>query len=147
MTWRRTVSCVVLAAVAATPIACGDGTPSFCEPLRSSADLKALTTALDGGDLDAAGAEARRLSDLAAEAPPEIRADFRALAESVVDIVELLAEDERVSQPQEGTGEQTVDPSNVERRREDLNDRFGDLDRRSERISTWALRECGIKLS
>jgi len=67
--------------------------------------------------------------------------------ESVVDIVELLAEDRRASQPQEGTGAETVDPGDVERRREDLNDRFGDLDRRSERISTWALRECGIKLS
>jgi len=89
-------------------------------------------------------AEARRLRDLAAEAPPEIRADFRALAEAVVDIVGLL-EDERAAS--DGTGGGSPGPAEVERRREQLNDRLGQLDRRSLRVATWSSRECGLDLT
>jgi outer membrane murein-binding lipoprotein Lpp len=115
---------------------CSDGTPEFCTPLRQSADLQALGDALDAGDLDLAGAEAQRLVDLADEAPADIRADLQALGEAVVQIVDLLAD--------EASG--TSDAGELERRREQLNDDLAELDRRSQRVSSWALQECGMRL-
>ena len=144
MSPRRAVASLVLAAATLVPVACGDGTPAFCTPLAEQADLDDLATALEDGDLTAADAEARRLRDLADEAPEEIRSDFRALADAVVDVVDLLAQDRAAT---EAGGGDAVNPSEVERRREDLNDRFGELDARSERITTWARRECGLEMA
>ena len=90
MSPRRAVASLVLAAATLVPVACGDGTPAFCAPLAEQADLDDLATALEDGDLTAADAEARRLRDLADEAPEEIRSDFRALADAVVDVVDLV---------------------------------------------------------
>ncbi len=122
--------------VATCSTACTDGTPAFCGPLREQADLAELAEALDAGDLEVASAEARRLSDLAADAPPEIRTDLQELADAVVDLVELLA-DERA-----GGG----DAEDIERRRSRLNDELAALDQRSERVSEWAATECGLRL-
>jgi len=115
---------------------CTDGTPEFCESLRRSADLSALGDALDAGDLDNAAAEARRLADLADEAPPELRADLTELAAAVVDIVDLVGDEAS------GTG----DASEIERRRDQLNQDLAELDQRSERVANWALTECGLRL-
>lgn len=136
---------LLAAAVAAVlpAAACGDGTPAFCSPLAEVSDLDALAAALDRGDLDGAGAEARRLQALAGDAPSEIRADFRALADAVVDIVGLLENDERVAA---GDADGAAGPATVERTREELNERLGELDRRSLRVATWASRECGLDL-
>ncbi len=127
---------LVVALLGAGVTACTDGTPSFCTPLRTNADLDALTVALESGDLEVASAEARRLTDLADEAPSEIRTDLRALGDAVVQIVDLLADETS------GTG----DASEIERRRDRLNDDLAELDLRSERVSTWALQECGLQL-
>lgn len=116
--------------------ACTDGTPAFCGPLREQADLVELADALDAGDLDLASAEARRLADLAADAPPEIRSDLQKLADAVVDLVDLLA-DERA-----GKG----DADDIERRRARLNEELAELDQRTERVSDWASSECGLRL-
>ncbi len=124
-------------AVALLCVGCGDGTPEFCEPLERSADLSALSDALEAGDMEVASAEARRLADLSTDAPAEIRSDLEALADAVIDIVDLIAD--------ETTGD--GDAGEVERQRDELNDRFGDLDQRSDRVSVWALRECGIRLT
>ena len=51
-------------------------------------------------------------------------------------IVDLLADETS------GTG----DASEIERRRDRLNDDLAELDLRSERVSTWALQECGLQL-
>jgi len=115
---------------------CSDGTPEFCESLRRSADLSALGEALDAGDLDNATAEALRLADLADEAPAELRTDLTQLADAVVDIVDLVGD--------EASG--TSDASEIERRRDQLNQDLAELDRRSERVSNWALTECGLRL-
>lgn len=129
----------------AVAVSCGDGTPGFCAPLAEAADLRALSTALERGDFAAARAEAQGLRELSEEAPTEIRADFSALADAVGDIVELLEQADRSSTAsEEAPG---VGAADVERRREDLNSRFGDLDLRANRISTWAARECGLDLS
>ena len=145
MSPRRVAVGLLAAAATLVPLACGDGTPSFCTPLADHADLDDLASALEKGDLTVADAEARRLRDLADEAPEEIRSDFRALADAVVDVVALLAQDRNAS---DAAGDpDAVNPSEVERQREDLNDRFGELDTRSERITTWARRECGIELT
>lgn len=151
MTPRRTAVAVVTILTGALGLAaCGDGTPAFCTPLADSADLSGLTDALDAGDLERAASEAQRLRDLADEAPSDIRADFTELAQSVVDIVDLLAGDLAASSPTtvaEGSSAPTVDPGEVERRRDELNDRLGALDRRSDRIAAWASEQCGIDLS
>lgn len=141
----RAAAVAVVVAASLTLAACGDGTPGFCGPLAEVADMESLSTALDSGDLVAAAAEAQRLRDLADEAPTAIRADLTALAESVVDIVDLLEHEDGSSTT--GDGEAPgPGAAEVERRREDLNARFGDLDRRATRVSTWAARECGLDL-
>jgi hypothetical protein len=132
----RVVAAVLLATAATGLVGCTDGTPSFCAPLRDNAQLGALSDALDSGDLDVASAEARRLADLADEAPAEIRADVEALGDAVVQIVDLLADEQ--------SGDE--DAGELERRREQLNDELAELDQRSERVSDWALQECGVRL-
>lgn len=127
---------VAVVAVAAVSLSCTDGTPEFCGSLRANADLEALAEALSAQDLERASAEARRLADLAEEAPTEVRGDLVALTDAVVDVVDLLVED------RQGAG----GSSDAERRRAQLNDDLGELDERSQRVSTWALRECGLRL-
>jgi hypothetical protein len=122
--------------VAIGVVGCTDGTPAFCTSLRDNAELGQLADALDAGKLDVASAEARRLQDLAGDAPPEIRADLEALGDAVVQIVDLLADE------QSGSG----DAGELERRRERLNAELAELDQRSERVSDWALQECGLRL-
>jgi hypothetical protein len=130
------VRAVVVITVAAVSVGCTDGTPDFCGSLRANADLEALAEALSAQDLERASAEARRLTDLAQEAPTEVRGDLVALTDAVVDVVDLLVED------QQGAG----GSSEAERRRAQLNDDLGELDERSQRVSAWALRECGLRL-
>lgn len=127
----------MLVACSAALGACGDGTPAFCDSLRTNSDLEGLATALESGDLEQARVEALRLSDLSDDAPAEIRSDLRTLADAVTEIVDLLAD--------EASG--GSEPGEDERRRDQLNDEFGELDQRSDRVSTWALRECGLRLT
>lgn len=119
---------------------CGDGTPGFCEPLAESADLSGLATAIEAGDLDTAGAEAERLSDLADSAPAEIRDDFDELIDAVVDVIELLESTAATDGPGAGTGD-------LERQRDDLNARLGELGTSSDRVAAWASAQCGIDLT
>lgn len=147
MTPRRRAVAVLLSCLPLVAVACGDGTPAFCGPLADSADLSALSAALDAGDLEKAASEAQRLKDLAEEAPATIRADFVALADGVVDIVDLIAQERDANAVTSDTSTDTVDPGEVERRRDELNARLGELDRRSDRISAWATEQCGLNLS
>lgn len=117
--------------------ACGDGQPAFCSPLSKAADLSGIAAALRSNDLSKASEEAAQLSQLAGEAPPEIRADFIAVADSVREIVDLLATERKDGQ---------VDPGQFERRREDLNKSLGQMGRRSDRIRVWTSEQCGIDL-
>jgi len=125
----------VLPALSLLIVACGDGTPKFCESLSRQADMKRLGSALDAGDLTRAQREAKRFTQLANEAPAEIRPDLKALADGVTDIIELLQKDK-----------QGADPASLERRREELTDRLSELGRRSTDVSAWASRECGVEL-
>ena len=142
MTLRRTTT-LTLAVCLPLALSCGDGTPAFCEPLENTADLSSLGGALEAVDLDRAASEAQRLRDLADEAPPEIRADLVALADGVVDVVDLIATERGASSGPAGA----ADPGEVERQRDQLTDRLGELDRRSDRISAWAAEQCGLDLS
>lgn len=117
--------------------ACGDGQPAFCGPLSKAADLSGIAAALRSNDLSKASEEAAQLRQLAGEAPPEIRADFMAVADSVREIVDLLATERKDGQ---------VDPGQFERRREDLNKSLGQMGRRSDRIRVWTSEQCGIDL-
>jgi hypothetical protein len=125
--------------------ACSDGTSEFCAPLSEASDLGALAEALRDDDLSAARAEAERLADLAETAPSEIRSDLVALADSVVDIVGMLEDEQRAGDTDSDSS--GVSAAQVERQREELNERFGELDRRATRVTTWAARECGLDLA
>lgn len=125
--------------------ACSDGTSEFCTPLAEASDLDALGDALREDDLGAARAESERLADLAETAPSEIRSDLVALADSVVDIVAMLEDEQRAGDTDSDSS--GVSAAQVERQREELNDRFGELDRRATRVTTWAARECGLDLA
>jgi hypothetical protein len=117
--------------------ACGDGQPAFCSPLSKAADLSGIAAALRSSDLSKASNEAAQLSDLAGEAPPEIRADFVAVADSILEIIDLIS-----TERDEGQS----DPGQFERRREEMNTRLGRIDSRSDRIRVWASEQCGIEL-
>jgi len=117
--------------------ACGDGQPAFCGPLSKAADLSGIASALRSSDLSKASKEAAQLSDLAGEAPPEIRADFVAVADSILEIIDLIT-----TERDEGQS----DPGQFERRREELNTRLGQIDSRSDRIRVWGSEQCGIEL-
>ena len=93
-----------------------------------------------------ARAEARRLSDLAATAPSELRSDLEELAAAVGEIVDLLAAEAEAAAAPEDDDEATRPPADVIRQREELNRRAGELDQRSRRVSDWARRECGLEL-
>ena len=118
-------------------VACGDGQPAFCSQLSKSADLSGIASALRSSDLSKASDEAAALSELAGEAPPEIRADFVAVADSMVEIINLIS-----TERDEGQS----DPGQFERRREELNARLGQIENRSRRIRVWASEQCGIDL-
>lgn len=143
---RRLLAVGASIAVCSLLGACTDGTPPFCEPLRASAPLDGLADAIAEGDLAVARAEATRLSDLAATAPSELRADLEELAAAVGEIVDLLAAEADVAAAPEDAAEATRPPADVIRQREELNRRAGELDQRSRRVSDWARRECGLEL-
>jgi hypothetical protein len=126
---RRVALGAALSATLLAPAACGDDQPGFCAPFAEVVELEALTTALGAGDLEVARAEARRLDDLADQAPAEIRPDLAALTGAVVDIVELL---------------EAEDPPG--RGAEALNERLAELDRRAIAVEDWALENCGLRL-
>ena len=136
---------VLVAALVLLGGACSEGTSVFCAPLAEASDLGALADALRADDLGTARAEAERLADLAETAPNEIRRDLVALADSVVDIVGMLEDEQRAGDTESDSS--GVSAAQVERRREELNDRFGELDRRATRVTTWAARECGLDLA
>lgn len=116
--------------------ACSDGVPAFCSTLRDNAQLDELSSAIAAGDLERAEAEARRLGDIADQAPPEIRRDLRAIGDAVAGIVQHLVAAE----------DPATDSSEAERDRDRLNDELGSLEPRIGRVSTWAQRECGLNL-
>ncbi|CAB4530354.1 unannotated protein [freshwater metagenome] len=128
---------LALVALSGLLAACGDGRPAFCTPLSQAADLGGISAALRAGDIAEAGDEAIQLRELASEAPPEIRADFEEVADSIIEIIDLVA-----SEGEDGQS----DPSRFERRREELNTRLGQIDNRSQRISVWATEQCGLEL-
>ena len=63
--------------------------------------------------------------------------DFVAVADSMVEIINLIT-----TERDEGQS----DPGQFERRREELNNRLGQIDSRSDRIRVWSSAQCGIEL-
>ena len=131
----RTLLTVAVALLGLVAAACGDGTPSFCTDLARQADLRRLAAALDAGDLPRAAREADRLRQLAGSAPDAVRSDLTALADGLAHVVDVVRD-------QQGG----ADPTALERRRDQLNERLAELGRRSRNVSAWASRECGVDL-
>lgn len=133
---RRAAAAALVLLIGLTA-SCSDGRPGFCDALETNADLEPLAEAIADSDGERAAAEAQRLIDLSEDAPPEVRGDLRELANAIEDIVAHAAD---LTDP-------ASDPAEVERRRDQINERLGTLDRRIERVSTWAERECGLRLN
>lgn len=124
--------------------ACSDGRPEFCDDLAKSADMTALTKALEAQDLDKARSAADQFSELAMAAPADIRDDFEDLAHAVAGIVDLLAT-ERSTTP--GAGEDGAgDAAVIEQQRDRLNRQLDELSSTSSKVERWASRECGLDL-
>jgi hypothetical protein len=139
---RRTAALIGLVVVAAGPVvACGDGTPAFCQPLAEAAPLDGLRSALEAGDLDRAESEADQFARLADEAPSEIRDQLGALADGVRGIVSVLRTDRAALDGADDPAAE--DPG---RAREELNRRLGALVTPSADVRDWAQRECGLEL-
>lgn len=169
------VGALCLLSATAPTLGCGDGRPAFCDQLQEVSSLRSLRTAIEQGDLSDARAEARRLREVADDAPPEVRSRFRALAGAVNDLVELLAAertpvargpgsgtgtgtpsttvtaggDVATSGPNSGVdaGTSSAEPAEVERRREQLNRRLGELGDDSSAVTAWAAETCGVDLA
>lgn len=144
---RTTVSATlvsVITFVGIALVACTNGTQAYCNDLERNAGLKELSSSLQKGDLTAAAKSAGEFGRLADSAPEEIRSDMRKIADGVADIVALLEQERRET----SVSENDLDPATeTEQLRDDLNERFDDLDRRSMNVETWATRNCGIDLS
>lgn len=143
--WARLWTGLAVSAVTVTAVAgCTDATDAYCDRLAADADLRALTTSIENGDLESARSAADEFRRLADDAPSEIRADMREIATGITGIVELLEQERRETSVSDDTfGSETE----TEQLRNRLNDRFDDLDRRSLRVETWASTNCGLDLS
>lgn len=164
------VGTLCLLSAGASTIGCGDGRPDFCDQLQEVSSLRSLRTAIEQGDLSTARSEARRLREVADDAPPEVRSRFRALAGAVTDVVELLSAEQAPVTRGPGSGvegtppgdrapttdggptagpapEAGSEPAEVERRREQLNRRLGELGDDGSAVTAWAAETCGIDLA
>jgi len=141
---------VLALASLAVVASCGDGRPAFCDDLARSANMSALTSALDARDLTKARAAATDFRELADRAPDDVRSDLRDLAAAISDIVDLIAAQRGATLGAEGgrtpqdDGTQTV--SGVDQDRAKLNTRLGELSTVSSRVERWAARNCGLTL-
>lgn len=185
---RRAAAVGALCLLSTVPaLGCGDGRPEFCDRLQDVSSLRSLRTAIDRGDLTTARDEARRLREVADDAPPEVRTEFRSLAAAVADVVELLAVERSPVARGPGSGAGTTsttapdgtaggpagadpgtgssapttpgtpttaapggagaaEPAEVERRREQLNRRLGELGDDGSAVTAWAADTCGVDL-
>lgn len=113
---------------------CGDGRSEWCESLSGLSGLDDLVAAVGAEDPSAASDALADLEELASEAPGEIRSDMEAVVTLVGEVVEIrLASDD-------------VDEAELELRRERVNQDLAQITVHTAEVSTWAERECGIRL-
>lgn len=106
----------------------------WCAELESVADLPALVSAISSGDTEAATAETDRFSDVAADAPAEIRPEMKAVADALSEAVAVT-----MTPPD-------ADPDELELRREAVNQQLGRVTSDVSAVSEWAEVQCGIRL-
>lgn len=150
----RRARVVTLAGLLAVALpSCGDGRPPFCDQLQRRAGLEDLTAAIERGDLETAAGEARALVELSASAPREVRPNLERLSEAVADVVALLEAERSSAEGSGGDGrpDRATDDrpgaADLQRRRDELNDRLGDLSADSSAVSAWTREHCGFTLS
>ncbi len=132
-TTRATLAPVAALLAVLALVGCGDGTPGYCEDLRSIRTLDGLSAALRADDLQAATVAADELGRVAAAAPPELAPSMQALSEGVTSVVELL-------QAQESN------PAEYELRREQVQQQLGTLVDDAAVVSQWTEEQCGFRL-
>jgi hypothetical protein len=129
----RIPAALVTVALAVTS-SCGSDTERFCDRLRESATLLDLRNALDRDDRAAVQAALNDFSDLADDAPEDIRPDLQQIARTVTSTVRAVT---NVTAP-DGSSM----PVDVAR----LNEELGKVAPSSQRIAEFADRDCGITL-
>lgn len=149
----RRARVIALAGLLAVALAsCGDGRPRFCDQLQRRAGLEDLTAAIERGDFETAADEARALVELSASAPREVRPNLERLSEGVADVVALLEAERSAAEGSGSDGrpdQPTGDPpgaADLQRRRDELNDRLGELSADSSELSAWTREHCGFTL-
>ncbi len=134
---RRSATSLAVAGLAVVGLAllagCGDGTPGYCEDLRSARSLDGINSALEADDLPAAAAAAGELEALADAAPPELAPSMRELSAGVVAVVALLEVQE-------------TDPAEYELRRAEVQEQLGTLVDDAAVVARWTEEQCGFRL-
>lgn len=133
---RRVCTAGLVVMVVAPFAGCGNDSPAFCDELGQVRSLSALDAALERRDLNAAAAEADRLTAVADAAPPEISTQLQALVAGLRGVVSLL-------QAQQAN----QDPGAIEAQREELNTQLGTLADDVAAVSQWSEEQCGFRLS
>lgn len=113
---------------------CGSDQLPWCSELESVTSLDELATAISAGDAEAADAGLERFSEVASSAPVDVRADMEAVADALSEAVGVAMTDE------------AADPDDLELRRESVNEQLGRVTANVAAVSSWAERECGIRL-
>ncbi|MCB1270517.1 MAG: hypothetical protein M9942_01935 [Microthrixaceae bacterium] len=132
----RTALSVAVAALFSLLVgACGEDQHPWCAELESVVQLDELASSMASGDTEAAAGEVEHFSEVAAEAPGEIRAEMQAVAEALDQVVEVAL-----------TGADAA-PDDLELRREALNDELGRVTDDVATVSSWAETECGVRLT
>ncbi len=123
------VSCVVLVTAS-----CSNSKQQFCDDLRSDYQLTALRNAIDRNDTKAIERSLDDLQNLADEAPAAISVDLHTVVNTVVATVREVT---NVTSP--GGEETTPDLG-------DLNAALAKVSTSSQRVVTYADRDCDLNL-
>ena len=114
--------------------ACSDDQAAWCDDLEEIWELVELRTAAMEGDAAAAQGELERFSEVASEAPEEIRDDMQQISALLEEVVAI------------GMAGGTTSDDELERRRERANQQLASMPERTARVAAWAERECGLRL-
>lgn len=141
---RRVITFSMSIVVAlSTVVGCTNKIEEFCHEFTAESSLARLVEELNSGNLNGAKSQAEKLKNLSDTAPDEIRVDLQGLSKSVLDIIALLELDKEQGSVSKAPADSTTE---VEQLRNQLNEQFDELDRRSARVTRWASEKCGINL-
>lgn len=125
---------VLVSTVGLAAFGCSDGQPAWCAELRSLGDLDDLSAAIVATDGEAATAELDRFEDVAGSAPTAVRSDMETIATTLRQVVDIAMAGD------------AADADELELRRDAANQQLAGMTSHLAAVSTWAEKECGIRL-